>query len=245
MNQIILNPKVELTKVKYFNKEFQVVRDDLLPGGTKQRAMGIIKNIREDEIVYCGPYNGWAQVALSIGCQLYDKKATVFMTRNDYSTNLKALAYGCNIVTMPNKTIKELQEAGSEYVKNKNAKLLPFGFDSKEFCDELYLRLIESIDLDVHFSNTIWLVAGSATLLSVLYKVFPKAKFGVVQVGKKIWPDQIQPNRTTLYIAPETFYQDARTKPPYPSVVKYDAKVWQFVMRHGCSGDLIWNVASD
>ena len=49
--------------------------------------------------------------------------------------------------------------------------------------------------------------------------------------------------RTTLYIAPETFYQNAR-RSPYPSVIKYNAKVWQFVSQYVNTGDLIWNVAS-
>jgi len=47
--------------------------------------------------------------------------------------------------------------------------------------------------------------------------------------------------RITLYTAPEKFTQSAQTRPPYSSLLNYDAKVWQFVLDE----DYIWNVAGD
>lgn len=91
----------------------------------------------------------------------------------------------------------------------------------------------------------VWVVAGSGTLLSILYRVFPTSQFGVVQVGKKIWPDQLELDRTQLYVAEEKFFEVSKQPPPYPSVATYDAKVWQFVLQHGENGDLVWNVAAD
>ena len=67
----------------------------------------------------------------------------------------------------------------------------------------------------------------------------------VVQVGKRIWPDQIEPGRTTLFISKESFIDNARDQPPYPSVATYDAKLWVFFKSHGKSGDYIWNVGKD
>lgn len=45
-----------------------------------------------------------------------------------------------------------------------------------------------------------------------------------------------------LWVAPEKFEQPAKSPPPYPSCDNYDAKVWQFVSRHGSDGAVIWNV---
>ncbi len=134
---------------------------------------------------------------------------------------------------------------------------MEFGFDSPEFRMELAARIIEAADkseslvssisltADIRnsFKGTVWLVAGSGTLLNVLYGVFPSAHFGVVQVGKTIWPDQTDETRTTVYKAPEGFYDEAQQQPPYPSASRYDAKLWQFARTHGESGDIIWNVA--
>jgi hypothetical protein len=63
-----------------------------------------------------------------------------------------------------------------------------------------------------------------------------------VQVGRTIWPDQVEGKRVQLYVAPEKFGQLAKSQPPYKTVPWYDAKVWQFVQRHGKNGDYIWNV---
>ena len=92
----------------------------------------------------------------------------------------------------------------------------------------------------------IWLVAGSATLLKALYKVFPTSYFLVVQVGKTIWPDQIEHGkRTQLYKSPHKFHERANKQPPYPTVSTYDAKLWEFVTKYGQGGDYIWNVGKD
>lgn len=246
-NKIEPNPKIIIDPLEWENKTFYVVRDDLLPGGTKQRGHNIVSNISQNEVVYAGPWNGFAQVALSIACKLHKKKATIFMTRSDYKTNIRARMYGGNIREVPNSTLKELQNKAQQYAVEHNAFIMPFGFDSFEFRLELIERLNEALEgntfLNRSFEGTIWLVAGSATLLNVLYKIFPNAKFQVVQVGKKIWDDQMDLSRTKLHIAPEKFYEDAKLLPPYPHASTYDAKLWRFVTKYGSDGDVIWNVA--
>lgn len=231
-----------------------VVRDDLLPGGTKQRAAAVIGALAGAELVYAGPWNGFAQVALAIACKLHDKRATVFASRDDYWTSVRARMYGARI-EVHGGPLKELQEAAAAYVDSSpDRALLPFGFDSPEIRAELVERLREATasanfgtaDAPVdagHYAGTVWLVAGSGTLVNVLYEVFPAARFTLVQVGKRIWPDQIQSSRTTLHVAPEGFYDDAAEPPPYPYAAKYDAKLWQFARRHAADGDVIWNVA--
>ena len=121
---------------------------------------------------------------------------------------------------------------------------MPFGFDFPEFRTELEARLRQDGvgALKEDFTGTVWLVAGSATLVNILYNIFPRARFEIVQVGKKIWDDQINA-RTKIHVAPEAFYDTTLAAPPYPSAEKYDAKLWQFVTAGGASGDIIWNVA--
>jgi hypothetical protein len=90
-----------------------------------------------------------------------------------------------------------------------------------------------------------WVVGGSATLLNALYKVFPDTVFKVVQVGKKIWPDQLDLKRTELFVSDEKFTDVAKIQPPYPTVKTYDAKLWKYVLEHGEDGDYVWNVGKD
>jgi hypothetical protein len=60
-----------------------------------------------------------------------------------------------------------------------------------------------------------------------------------------VWPDQREGKNHEFFVAPEKFGVTAIHQPPscgYTTVPWYDAKLWQFVMTHGQSGDSIWNV---
>jgi hypothetical protein len=67
----------------------------------------------------------------------------------------------------------------------------------------------------------------------------------VVQVGKKIWPDQLENKKHKLFIANENFTENALIQPPYKTVPWYDAKLWQFFIKNKKKGDCIWNVGSN
>jgi hypothetical protein len=57
-----------------------VVRDDLFPGGTKARFLGMLFNGTE-EVVYASPAEGGAQVALATVAGQLHKRATIFVAR--------------------------------------------------------------------------------------------------------------------------------------------------------------------
>lgn len=115
--------------------------------------------------------------------------------------------------------------------------------------------------------DRLWLVAGSGTLLKILSEILPNTYFCVVAVGKKIWPDQLPKNRSTLYVhTPEKKYFDTIKKYkskkywkssgvnkqnfwelsdndiPYTSSKNYDSKIWEYVKFFGQDGDFVWNV---
>lgn len=65
-----LSPRPVITKLD----GIRVVRDDLLPGGTKQRASAPfiqdMVNIGYSHFVYASPFAGFAQVALAYTCRM-------------------------------------------------------------------------------------------------------------------------------------------------------------------------------
>jgi hypothetical protein len=73
---------------------------------------------------------------------------------------------------------------------NPHTILLPFGLDDELFKSSLHHR-IEQANIENIYPKRMWLVAGSGVLLSTFSRIWPKTKFLVVQVGKKIWPDQL------------------------------------------------------
>jgi hypothetical protein len=241
-----LNPPIQVEE----HEGFYVVRDDLLPGGTKQRGYQVIGKIPNDEVVYAGPWNGYAQVALAIACKKYGKKATVVMSKGDYWTNKKAKKYGANLIIHPGATLMELQAKAEEYGRLTGAYVMPFGFSSDEFKDELLKQISAAVEranddvVNAATTATIWVVAGSGTLARVLQKIFPHAKFSLVEIGRKVYMDDMDKTRTKIYKTGMSLYRDSPELPPYSSPSTYDAKVWPFVKKYGEPGDIIWNVAA-
>jgi hypothetical protein len=152
--------------------------------------------------------------------------------------------YGVEISAIGSNLKNTLSRAVSYVDKDKSRMLLDFGV--AEFQPSLVQALNPWKTLFSAYSDkSVWLVSGSATLLNVLYQIFPSStRFNVVQVGRTIWKDLIEQDRTTVYVAPERFFQRAQIEAPYPSVPQYDSKLWRFVLEHGKPGDLIWNVGS-
>jgi len=253
-----LNPELKIVPVHVGNRKFNVIRDDYLIGGTKQRMLyGIMKNSTCTEFVYAGPVYGFAQIALSYAAKKLNKVAVVVIEKKRPLWNLTAYASQFNpriIEVGYNASLKSVQRKAIDYVLESNKDngegyscLIPFGLGGEEYTQYLSNQIKVAVP-DVIIKNppkTMWLVAGSATLLNALYKVFPDTFFKVVQVGKKVWKDQLEEHRTKLYVSKLKFQEDAKELPPYPSVKTYDAKAWEFISKYGENEDYIWNVGKD
>ena len=215
MSEELLNPPVvvrpHICKIDR-EREFEVhvFRDDALPGGTKQRAMAdtvrqVAKESRlhpVEEIVYAGPVEGFAQIAMAVTAKVLNIAASVFVAKQRDGTlfhlTQRAKDQGASIheVPPPNR-LKDVQQAAKVYTEEEQAKgrrvlLMPFGLHCPAFLDALEHQLRDSIPRHVMLQppRRMWLVAGSAAILEVMARIFPTTEFMVVQVGKTIWPDQ-------------------------------------------------------
>jgi hypothetical protein len=245
----LYNPPMVITDHEYKNIKFKVFRDDKLTGGTKQRALvPLMLKSKKDTFVYAGPVTGYAQVSVAYSAFLTRKKAVLFLAKQLERTSLTKYAAtfqkNVEIKEIQDGHLKKIQEIATQYAKETSSYQIAFGGDSPDYIKELYKSLTKALPHKLN-PKRIWLVAGSATILKVLYKIYPNTHFNVVQVGKKIWPDQIIADKTTLYISDEKFMEVAKKQPPYPTVATYDAKLWTFFKQHGQSGDYIWNVGAD
>lgn len=239
-----LNPEIIIEK---FN-DFKVIRDDYLIGGTKQRAIDAFIDDFHTEYIYAGPAEGYAQVALAYIGYLYNVKVTIFLADRKYETDLtnEARNYGAKIYyILPPNRIQNLREEAEIYEsKRKSRLLLPFGLDDEYFVSLLTERIREAWGKK-HKPKRLWMTVGSGTLLKSLTNLFPETEFLLVQVGKKIWPDQVVGFKNKVYISDKRFRERASILPPYNSVITYDAKVWEFVLKYGKKGDYIWNVGGE
>ena len=244
---ILYNPPISIKHYEFNKIKFHVFNDDKLIGGTKQRALvPLLENIKKQKFIYAGPVQGYAQVALAYTAELTHKTAVLFLEKKTPRTDITKLALTFKNVELheiENGYLKKLQECAEVYHKNNpNSYLISFGGNEPLYTKELEKNMM--IAIPPVKPKRIWIVAGSGVVLNALYKIFPKAQFMAVQVGKKIYPDQIN-NRTTLFISDEKFIDVAIEQPPYPTVKTYDAKLWHFFKIHGKNGDYIYNIAKD
>lgn len=215
-----------------------VVRDDLLPGGTKRRAIHCLFDHR-DEYVYPGPVFGYAQLALAHAAADHGKRATIFCAarKTRHELTEKVIAAGAKVVEVPHGYLSVVKARAREYCEETGAKLLPWGLDTPAFVDEL-----AQVARDISLAPLeIWTVAGSGVLTRALQQAWPRADFHAIRIGA-----EANVGRAKIYEAPEKYEHPARRPPPFPSCTNYDAKAWQFVRVHARRDGraLFWNVGS-
>lgn len=216
---------------------FLVVRDDLVPGGTKARILPSLMRGAASEYVYASPAYGYAQVALAHSAAATGKRGTVFTAKRNepHARTWEAKRAGAKIVMVPNGYLSNVQAKARAYCLLTGAEFLPFGLETPEFMAG-FAEVARSLPVT---PSEVWCAAGSGTLCRSLQMAWPDAVFHAVQVGC-----DPQAGRAIVHKAPEKFEQDGKEPPPFPSCSNYDAKVWRFMRRHASPGALFWNVAA-
>jgi len=235
-----------------------VVRDDTVPGGTKQRVLERwLPEMGPGEYVYASPAEGYAQIALALACRALgpDYKAHIFVAKRKVMHDRTRLAQRAGAI------ITEVERVASFWTVAARAKayaernrpwplkgsleprLLPFGLDAVRFRNLLIQEVREAIGprgrRPLH-PKQVFCAVGSGTLIRCLQDVWPDAEFHAIQVGHKADIGDAQ-----RHIAPEPFSKRAEIMPPFPSCDTYDAKAWCFVNYFAKPGALFWNVAAD
>lgn len=221
------------------HNEFNVLRDDKFPGGTKGKILNkILFRIPESEIIYSTCQYGEGYVALAESCLKYNKRLTLIVPNYDFYLkrfiSVSKLPFVKVIVTNSERQIDTVNLA-QDYAKNSNGFMIPVGFDFELFFDKL-IEYMLSLQIN---PKEIWTLAGSGTLLKALIQAFPNSKINAVSLGLR----EFQYSDVNVYFTPEKLNEKAKYLPPFKSNVYYDAKVWRFACMHGTPDALIWNVS--
>lgn len=214
---------------------FLVVRDDLLPGGTKRRALHVLLDDHQ-EYCYASPVQGAAQLALAYVCRDAGKHATIFCAQRKtfHPFTQTAIYTGATVIEVPMGFLSNVTAKAKDYCASSGAKLLPFGLDHPDV-----VAAMADVARRLPVTPTeVWSITSSGVLSRGLQLAWPDATFYGVRVGA-------EPNagRATVFQAPEAFDRPAKILPPFPSNVYYDAKCWAIMKRHATPGALFWNVA--
>lgn len=216
-----------------------VVRDDLLPGGTKTRFLpDLYADV--DELVYASPAEGGMQVAMAYTARELGKTATIFVARRrDYHPRTEeAAAVGANVVGVDPGYLVVVQARAFAYAAaTDGARYVGFGGDS-EIAERRIAEAARVVWAERGPFPEVWCAGGSGTLTRGLQRGIPGAVHRVVQVGREIE----RPGAAEVLSAGYRFEQTARTAPPFPSCPHYDAKAWEMAVELAEPGSLFWNV---
>lgn len=252
-----INPPVQLDFLATKYGTVTVVRDDLLKGGTKQRAAvpylnDLLKNGIK-EIVYASPFSGYAQVALAEACKIVGINCTIFAcSENGAISKFSQLAKNSGAFVVLSDSLEEAEKQSVLYdVKNKFK--IPLGFNDPFYKNHLRESLAEQWKLICqklgYTPSALWVPVGSGTLAETFRSVVPLFT-KLICVDVRVLPTtderilKIKELANSAYLsAPELFQDSSFLVPPIPSNRYYDAKLWQFVSTRASSLDVWWNVA--
>ena len=219
----------------------QVVRDDLLDGGTKRRAftMYIASLPNIEEFVYASPRQGYAQLSLAYACRDLGRKCTVTVPKGKhYWLTDEAIKLGCNIIEVPMGFLTNIQAKARYYCEENEAHLIPFGGDHPIIVEAM-TRTALSLDIQ---PKEVWTVMSSGVLSRGLQSAWSDAKVYGVQIGHNTTEDEM--GRAETFRSKYKFHQECKKdeRPPFPSSLTYDSKAWTFIKENASEGALFWNV---
>jgi hypothetical protein len=254
-----LSPRVVLSELPVEAGTVHVVRDDLLPGGTKQRALGRYLSDAlargATSFVYATPPPGFAQVALAYACGRLGVECVLFCEQADgelHEFSVLAQFYGATVHPCATLEVAE-KEAWDHRDATPGSRKLPLGFAEPCYVGHLrdavareWSHLTEDLGRE---PARVWLPVGSATLGSVFADVLgDRVELHCVDVrildphDHRIRALAARPG-VTMHRAVERFRDPCATHPPIPANTHYDAKLWPLIHANAADGDLWWNVA--
>jgi hypothetical protein len=233
---------IDPTPIVRKHEGIYVVRDDLYLGGTKARYLArLFAEPGVDELVYASPAEGGAQTALAHCAAAAGKRATIFVAKRAEPHPRARLAkrLGATVVQIAPGYLSVVQAKAKAYCAETGAKLVPFGADLPEAIEDIAAAAL-SIGVQ---PDEFWCASGSGVLARGLAAAWPNADRHVVQVGRKLEPDDVA--GAHIHVHPLDFGQRPKARAPFPSDPHYDEKAWE-ICRDLANRDgrtvVFWNV---
>lgn len=222
-----------------------VLRDDLLPGGTKSCFIGELLNPAFDCHVYASPVYGAFQIALAEYCRANNRQAVVFCAKRGkpHENTLMAKAAGARVFQVPYGYLSNVQSKAREFCKQNNGQFLTFGAREEIAIERIAERAGAVFAALGGVPDEIFCAVGSVTLLAGIERAVVGTGCRVmgVCVGAELKVPVAQ--NTSLIRYPLPFEKPARINAPFKTSRNYDLKAWEFClkMKKGAAV-LFWNV---
>ena len=223
----------------------QVLRDDLLEGGTKSI---LIENIirqhpHAKEFVYSSPVYGGFQIALSLYCSKIGKSATIFCAKRKikHPNTLRCIRAGAKIVEVSPGYLSVVEKRAEDYcAKRPDCVKIVFGANTPENIETITKRATKVIEKLGREPDEIWVAVGSGTIVQGILGAVKKAKVFGVQVGAEV---NIKHPQLKIIKYPLPFEEESKIEVDFPSMPNYDRKALEVCLRrHKGKHVLFWNV---
>lgn len=231
--------------IQQVNNGVFVLRDDILPGGTKSVLMPHIVTTG-DEYVYASPVYGGFQIALAAYCQKVGKRCTIFCAKRKtlHANTERVLAHGAKVEEIAPGYLSVIERRARDYAAANMAVKLDFGAKTDFNIGLLSHRASKVFSMLGQEPDEIWCALGSGTLTQSLLLATETATINAVQVGQKYTCPM--PERLKVWEYHLPFDKPSRFNAPFPSMPNYDLKAWEYCCKHSQSANdktvLFWNV---
>jgi len=225
-----------------------VVRDDLLPGGTKSILLSVMNNENPHikEYVYASPVYGGFQIALSIYCKTHNIKATIFCAKRtkQHPNTLKCIEHGANVIEVDYGYLSVIEKKAREYCIGKlNVEKIIFGASTNKNKLIIAKRVERAMKTLPFIPDEIWCAIGSGTLVSGILLGTRNINIVGVQVGAD-FKEEDKNLRIIKY--PKSFDKESKIKIDFPSMPNYDLKAFELCLKEMKINPnkkiLFWNV---
>lgn len=221
-----------------------VLRDDVLPGGTKSILLKEILPPAYEEYIYASPVYGAFQVALTLFCQNAGKTAVIFCAKRktEHQNTRLCREAGAKVIELPAGYLSVLEHHARKYeAENKKAYKIHFGAYYPESLKLIADRTKQVIRELGDEPDVIFCAIGSGTLVQGILLGTSKCIVHGVAVGKE-YADTHERLVVHRYHLP--FEKVSRSKCSFPSTPNYDLKAWEYCLRYSPRDKkiLFWNV---
>lgn len=221
-----------------------VVRDDLLPGGSKSRFLPFLVEGAK-EVVFGGPFCGGAPYALAVLGKHTGQRVTLFYARRKvlHPRQAAAKALGARIVEVSPGYMTNVQAKARAYAAEAGAKFLPLGFDLPA-AEAPFVDAMRKVRRRVGDPDQVWCCAGSGMLARCLARAFSSSEICAVAVGlaSRHEAQEFGPN-VKLLPCSLRFEQECKASAPFASCRHYDLKAWAACVEQARGKTILfWNV---
>jgi 1-aminocyclopropane-1-carboxylate deaminase/D-cysteine desulfhydrase-like pyridoxal-dependent ACC family enzyme len=224
-----------------------VVRDDLLPGGSKSRFVPDLI-YGADHVVMGSAFCGGAALALAaVGARLGVRVTLFYAARKHlHPRQLLAQHYGARLRLVPAGYMTNVQAKARAYAQEQGALFMPLGFDVPA-AEEPYVAQLDAVRRQLRGSPPqVWCATGTGMLASCLARAFPDSHICAVAVGlRSRWGKKAFPDNVTVREHEMPYATAIAGAAPFPCCPNYDRKAWFIAAAEAQRGALFWNVLGE